>query len=431
MSPVSLEFSERDARLLAGDEGPARQFAMHLVVKAAEVLEAPRLIDVSRVHVAAVYFSGPASLDFAERLASLHATVAVPTTLTAGSVDLEQPTIGLCDPASSTAARRLVDLYRGMGCAATMTCAPDQVSRRPGFGEHIAWTESSAVVFANSVLGARTNRYMEFLDVAAAITGRVPEAGFHVSKNRRGQVLVRLHRVPERLLAEDVFYQVFGSWLGRQIGARVPVLEGLTGSATEDRLRALGAAAAATGSLSMFHAVGLTPEAATADEALQGELPEAVVDVTPGDLRATRNVLAAPIDRQLSAVCLGAPHFSLAQFEQLTPLLRETRVHPDVRFYVATSRHVLGQLRDRGWLPTFEDAGVHLVADRCTYYAPLIDGCDGGVMTDSAKWAYYAPGTLGSQVVLGSLLECVRSAQAGRVWQDVTLWSDDLWSDGA
>ncbi|MEE8499827.1 MAG: aconitase X catalytic domain-containing protein [Kiloniellales bacterium] len=422
---MSLALDARDRRVLSGKGGKALEIAMGLVVKAAEAMAAERLIGISCAHVGSVFSSGRVGLDFAELLVSKGARVAVPTTLNTGSLDLVHPELRPAMGASLAHGQRLIELYAAMGCEVTLTCAPYHLARRPKAGDHVAWSESNAVVFVNSVLGARSNKYGEFFDICAALTGRVPDAGLHRTEARRGQLLFRLSDLPGALLEQDVFYQVLGYLIGRAAETLVPVIQGLPENATEDQLRALGAAASSSGAVTMFHAVGLTPEAATLDEAFQGGGAERVVEVTPARLAEARDALSTAASGALGAVCLGTPHFSVAEFERLTRLLEGARVHPGVRFYVSTSRHVLGQVEARGWLPVYEKAGVRIVVDTCTYFGPILEGCSGLAMTNSAKWAYYAPGNLGMQVVFASMEECVRSAVAGEIWRDERLWSDD------
>jgi predicted aconitase len=421
---LSLALDARDQRFLSGKGGRVLEIAMGLVVKAAEAMAAERLIDISCAHVGSVYSSGQAGLDFAELLVSKGARVAVPTTLNTGSLDLVHPELRPALGAKVAHGQRLIELYAAMGCEVTLTCAPYHLARRPKAGEHVAWSESNAVVFVNSVLGARSNKYGEFLDICAALTARVPDAGLHRTEARRGRILFRPSGLPVALPERDVFYQVLGYLIGREAETLVPVVEGLPENATEDQLRALGAAASSSGAVTMFHAVGLTPEAATLDEALQGESADRVVEVTPARLAEARDALSTAASGALGAVCLGTPHFSVSEFEKLTRLLEGARVHPGVRFYVSTSRHVLDQVEARGWLPVYDQAGVRIVVDTCTYFGPMLEGCSGLAMTDSAKWAYYAPGNLGMEVVFASMNECVRSAVAGEIRRDERLWSD-------
>jgi predicted aconitase len=397
---------------------------MRIVVAMAKVSGAERLLDVTSAHVDGCLYHGQASLDFAERLAAGGAAVSVPTTLNVGALDLLHPGRYRGDPQTAGKARRLMDLYVAMGCRPTWTCAPYQIEARPGFGEHVAWAESNAIVFANSVLGARTDRYGDFIDICAAITGRAPAAGLHLDRNRAGGILFRLGGLSQGLLQADVLFPVLGHLIGMEAGQLVPVIEGLPDATTEDQLKALGAAAASSGSVGLFHAVGVTPEAPTLEAAFGGRRPSRTVDVTPVRLSEARDALTtAPGDR-IDAVSVGTPHFSLNEFAALAPLLDEARLHPDVAFFVSTSRAVLAQVEARGWLPILERAGVQLVVDTCTYITSILDPGRHVVMTNSGKWAYYAPGNIGVQVVFGSLEECVRSAIEGRVWRDGRLWRD-------
>ncbi len=259
--------------MLAGDDGPGTAFAMRLVVRAAEVLDADSLIPIAGAHVDSCLYHGQATLDFVDRLVDGGATVRVPATLNVGTIDLLHPELWRGDPLLAERGRRLMEQYRALGCRPTFTCAPYQLAgARPGLGEQVAWGESNAIVFANSVLGARTNRYGDFLDIACAVVGRVPDAGLHRTENRAARVVVRLAPdVPPVLMDDDAFYPVLGIVVGRLVGGTVAVIEGLPPGVSEDRLKALGAAAASSGSVALLHVAGSTPEAATIEIALQGQ----------------------------------------------------------------------------------------------------------------------------------------------------------------
>lgn len=420
MSPVR-SLAERDRALLEGAEGEAAALAMRILLEMARVMGADRMIDVASAHVDGCLYHGAAGLEFAERLVAGGARVAVPTTLNVGSLDLLHPERSRVDPAAAAAARRQMDLYVAMGCRPTWTCAPYQLPERPRFGEHVAWAESNAIVFCNSVLGARTNRYGDFIDICVAITGRAPFAGAHRDEERRARLVVRLAGVPDRLLRSDALYPVLGHLIGREAGSAVPAIVGLPPDTGEDRLKALGAAAASSGAVAMFHAVGLTPEAPTLEAATGGaEVPEVVV--TTGRLRRARDELSTAAGDRLAAVSVGTPHASLTELATLARLLGDGQ--PAVPVYVSTARDVLHEARERGIAGRLEEAGVRVVTDTCTYLAPIIGEVDGAVMTDSGKWAWYAPGNIGVDVVFGSLQECVSSALAGRVVRDEGLWGD-------
>ncbi|HZA20963.1 MAG TPA: aconitase X, partial [Actinomycetota bacterium] len=258
---MDVHLTDAERALLGNDAGGAARLAMRILIEMARIQGAGRFIEVTCAHIDGCLYHGRAGLDFALRLVDGEAHVVVPTTLNVSSLDLLHPHLYRGDHDTAAQARRLMDAYLAMGCEPTWTCAPYQLPRRPGLGEQIAWAESNAIVFANSVLGARTERYGDFIDICAAITGRVPDAGLHRAENRRARLLVRLVRIPQRVLDDDLLYPVLGHLVGRIAGDRVPAIDGLPPAVSEDRLKALGAAAASSGSVALFHAVGSTPEA--------------------------------------------------------------------------------------------------------------------------------------------------------------------------
>lgn len=408
--------------MLDGREGDACALAMRIVVEMANVWDAERLIDIASAHVDGCLYHGLAGLELAERLLAGGARARVPTTLNVASLDLLHPDLVRLDAETAGNARRLMDAYVAMGCSPTWTCAPYQLQERPALGEHVAWAESNAIVFANSVLGARTNRYGDFIDICAAITGRVPEAGLHLTHNRRARVLIRLAEIPDRLLHDEVTPACVGYLVGREAGTEVAVIDGLPPGTGEDRLKALGAAAASSGAVAMFHAVGITPEAPTLAAALGDVPPERIVTITAADVRDARNQLSTVADGPIAAVSVGTPHQSAGELGRLAELVSATP--PAVPFYANTGRGVAAALPD-GTLTRLRDAGVTIVTDTCTYITPILHDVVGPVMTDSAKWAWYAPANLGLDVVFGSLAECVRSAALGRVRRDPELWGDE------
>jgi predicted aconitase len=418
--PASVELASADLDALSGRAGEAMRLAMRVIVAMAEAVGARRLIDVSAAHVDGCLYQGQVSLDFAERLADAGARVRVPTTLNVGALDLLHPERYRGAAETARRGRRLMELYTTMGCRPTWTCAPYQIPQtRPAFGQHVAWGESNAIVFANSVLGARTARYGDFVDVCAALTGRVPDAGLHRSESRRGQVLFRLVDMTDRAAREDVVCAVLGHLIGRRSGSRIPVVDGVPPGLSEDAMKALGAAAASSGSVGLFHVVGVTPEARTLADAFAGRAPEEVVDVTTADLARARGDLATAAGTRIDAVSVGTPHASIGQLERLAELLGDDRAA--IPTYVNTGRDVLERVTPEV-VARLERAGVTVVTDTCTYIAPVMDPAARVVMTDSAKWAYYGPANLGVDVVMGSLEECVRTAVRGRPWRDPELF---------
>lgn len=419
---MSFNLTAYDRALLAGEHGPAARMAMTILARMIPVYGADRLLDITAAHIDSALFQGDATLDYAERFAALGAKVVVPTTLNVSGVDEHGWRAWAVPPEHAEKARRQMVAYEQMGCAPTWTCAPYQEASRPAFGQQIAWGESSAIVFANSVLGARTERYPDLLDICAAITGRAPAAGLHLEENRAGQVLFRLADVPRRLQEDDSFYPVLGHLVGKRAQGRIPVIEGLGVAPGEDQLKALGAAMASSGAVALFHLVGVTPEASTRDAAFQGRTPLDVVEVTMTDLRAALRALSTADGAKLDMVVLGSPHFSLAEFKKLAPLLEGRRRHPDVPFLVTSSRAMKALAAQAGYLDPLERFGGAVTVDTCILTTPMLPPQIKIIMTNSAKYAYYAPGLLNTQMIFGRLEDCVRSAVSGRVERDETLW---------
>ncbi len=421
---MNLILTERDQAMLAGDYGQATQMAMRILATMAGVYGATHLLDIESAHIDGCLYHGYSGLEFARRLVEGGAQVCVPTTLNVGAVDLLHPEYFRGTPEVGSHAKEMMLAYEQMGCRPIFTCAPYQNSQRPSFGAQIAWAESNAIVFANSVLGARTNRYGDFIDICAAITGRAPAIGLHLEENRGGQLLYRLENIPERLLNEDVLFPVLGYLIGARSGTKIPVIEGLLPQTTEDQLKALGAATASSGAVALFHAVGITPEAPTLSAACHDQAPEETITVTLADLRATLANLSTAPDGHINVVALGSPHFSPEEFAQLMPLLETHPPSPEVEFIVCTNRLVLAGLQQRGWLKKLREAGVQVVVDTCVVVTPIVRAKNGVLMTNSGKFAHYSPGNIGLQVVFGSLAECVRSGALGKVWRDKDLWQN-------
>jgi predicted aconitase len=410
-----LSLSAADRAMADGREGEAAAFAMRLLVRYGEAVGAERFIDISQAHVDGCLYQGAVSLDFAEHLLRLGGRVRVPTTLNVGSMDLIHPELFRGAPAFGAAGRRLMEAHEALGCVATFTCAPYQTMFRPRFGDQIAWAESNAIVFANSVIGARTARYGDFIDLAAALTGRVPYAGLHVAENRRGGIVFRIARDAADI-APGALAVAVGALVGARAGAAVPVIVGLPATLGEDDLKAFGAVAASTGAVAMFHAVGLTPEAPDLATALGGSAARETIDVGRAELEAALSGLSTVGEGSpISALSLGTPHFSFAEFETLARLLDGFAAAPGIDLYVNTSREAHARLAEAGLLAVIERSGFTIVLDTCTYVTSIMRSLSGTVMTNSGKWAHYAPGNLGVDVVFGTLTECIASAAAGRV----------------
>ncbi|MGE5245772.1 MAG: aconitase X [Betaproteobacteria bacterium] len=414
--------SDRDSAMLSGDSGPAAQLAMSILVRMAEVYGADELMDISQAHIDSTIYLGDATLEFAERLAALGAKVAVPTSLNVSGVDECGWRDWAVSPEWAAKAARQMLAYEKMGAVPTWTCAPYQTKMRPAFGQQIAWGESNAISFANSVIGARTERYPDLLDICCAITGRVPAVGLHLTENRAGELVLRLVDVPERLQRDDQFFAVLGHLVGKVAGDRIPVVTGLAVQPPEDELKAFAAAAASSGRVALFHLVGITPEAPTLEAAIAGRTGIETIDVTMDDLRAARRELTDADGRELDMVILGSPHFSLAEFSLLAPLVEGRRAHPRVQFLITSSRFMRDEADKTGVLAPILAFGARITVDTCILASPMLPPSIRTLMTNSAKYAYYAPSLLHTRITFGSLRDCVESAVEGSVVRDETLW---------
>jgi predicted aconitase len=415
---MDLTSSDRD--LLSGHSGPAMQFAMELVLQAARILKAPYLVPVTYAHIDACFYNGQAHIDFAQFMLDHGAAFPIPAWTNNGVVSATHPHLydGNPDIEMVEGARRLMQLYAGLGCKPTWTCAPYQIPGGPKFGEHIVVGESNAVTYYNSVTGARTNKYGDYLDVACALVGKAPFAGLHTDAGRKAELCFDVSVLPAAWRGENVFHHLLGHHIGRIAGRRVPVVVGLLPTTTPDDLKAVSTAVASSGGVELWHGVGVTPEAKRLGDVFVGTEKHVV---SAGDLVTAQAQLSNSQDGPLAMVALGTPHFSVSEFRAVVAALDGRK--STIPFTITTSRFVWDYITSQGWDVELQRAGVSVIGDICSYYSPGITGMKGRVMTNSAKWAYYAPGMLPVEVCFGSLRECVESAIRGEVWRDPGLWA--------
>lgn len=409
---MSLALSAQERAIASGQDGAA--MAMRIVAESARLLGAPRLIPIASAHIDGALYHGDSGTLFAERLVEGGARVAVRSTLNVGALDLMGCSrVRLEEPARGMA-RRMMEAYRKLGCEQSWTCAPYQAGHRPAQGSDVAWGESNAVVFCNSVLGARTNRYGDFLDIACAISGRAPDFGLHRAENRWARLVFDVSGLSPSFLASEIAWPVLGSLYGRVVGNAVGVVTGISGHPGEDALKAFGAAAASSGAVGLFHIAGVTPEAPDAGAILAGATPETIIRVTAKMAAQARAGLStAAVPKAIDAVAIGSPHLSLAEFDMLERLIAGRRL--GVPIYACTGRHVLSSLEQTGQRKALEASGVIIVADTCVVVTPIMPELAGGVlMTNSGKFAQYAPGNTGYSVLYASLGDCVESAVLGK-----------------
>lgn len=419
---MPLTLTQKDRAMLNGNHGLAAKMAMSILVRMAEVAGAEELLDITGAHIDSTVYIGDAGLEFAERLASLGAKVSVPTSLNVSGVDEHHWQEWAVPSEWATKAHRQMVAYQSMGTTPTWTCAPYQTELKPQFGQQIAWGESNAIVFANSVIGARTERYPDLFDVCCAITGRAPAMGLHLTENRKGQILFRLVNISEDLQRADDFYSVLGNLIGKLTLDKIPVIDGMTVTPDEDQLKSFGAAAASSGGVALFHMVGITPEAPTLEAAFQGSQPMQTIEVDMDALRQSRRELTHTDNDELHLVVLGSPHFSLAEYKRLAALVAGKKKHPQVKFLVTSSRAMTQLAEKAGFLASAQEFGAQVTVDTCILTSPMLPDEIQNLMTNSAKFAYYSPGLLKKKIAFGRLEDCVNSAVAGKIIRDESLW---------
>ncbi len=403
-----LALTEADRAMLDGTVGKPVQLAMEVLVTMAAGQGAERLTDVTRTHIDGCIYASPANLRFARAMAAMGAQVRVPTTMNAISVDHGHWRQQGVPPDFGLPAQALADAYVEMGARPSFTCAPYLLEDTPALGENIGWSESNAVIYANSVLGARTVKHPDFLDLFIGLTGRAPLSGVYLDADRAPRRIIEVD-LPES--HDDALWPMLGWLAGRLSPDRIPLLTGLEGARPgEDDLKALCAAFGTTSAAPMLHVAGITPEADRA--------PAAGADthrIGRADLvEAWRQFNAGP--EQVDLVAFGSPHFSLTECRALAGLLEGRARAPETAVIVTVGRQVLDNARAEGLVDRLEAAGVQVVPDICwcSISEPVFPPAAKVLMTNSGKYAHYAPGLSGRQVRFGSLADCAETAVTGR-----------------
>ncbi len=393
--------TDADRKALNGLNGPAVQRAMKIVVETARIQGAASLVDVSAAHIDACTYVGPGGLAFAEKLVELGGHVQVPTTTNSCSVDRRNwRRLGVSSELGEPASR-VADAYVALGCADSFTCAPYLLDSAPSQSTHVAWGESNAVVYANSVIGAKTQKYADYLDACAALTGRAPLAGAHIERDASLDIVCDLRA------GENDFWPLLGYVVGLQAGSQIPYVK-LEASPTQDDLKAFAAAFGTTSGAPLFHApwtprIGLIERPRPSMTLSEDDLGKAWADLCSGD-------------GEVDLVALGSPHLSLDELEALASYVADKRKHDAVRV-VATLGGATRRKASNETLEALDAFGVELVEDTCwcMLTEPVVPPPSGRLaLTDSAKYAHYAPGLVGRRPRLASMSRCVASAVSGR-----------------
>ena len=403
-----MYLTDEEQRMLAGGLGPVVAKAMEIQVAIGEAFGAERMVEISRAHEA--FYASESCTWFLELFAGLNARCRVPTTCNPIVDEGYFASIGKpLQPEDVKNARRSRDARRKMGIIPNECCTPYLGDNVPSRGETIAFSESNATCYANSVCGAKSHRESANSALAAAVTGRVPLYGLLVEENRRGDTLIQL----EAHLRDDFDYHLLGYTIGKEVGADIPIFTGMSSPPpSSEELISLGAELATSGMVSMYHLVGFTPEAPDLESALGGKTPKKRITVTDSMLRETQTAISHE-GGKIDFVMLGCPHYTLNQIRDAARLLEGKRIRRDVEFWILTSLTAKEQAKDLGYLGIINRAGGHIIAATCadqTCWERLYKGKVG--MTDSPKAAYYNF-PRGIPFLLRRRSECVRAALRG------------------
>ncbi|MEM1991525.1 MAG: aconitase X catalytic domain-containing protein [Thermoproteota archaeon] len=391
-----MYLSKDEERMLVGEFGYAMQKAMEILIALGKIYDAEKLIPITSAHISGVSYAnvGEDGLEFLEELAS-DGKVLVKTTLNPAGMDLDRWSLMGIDREFAENQLRMIDVYRKMGVEVTCTCTPYLVNNMPKLGDHVAWSESSAVVYANSVIGARTNRESGMSALAAAITGRTPLYGLHIKDNRQPTVEVRVPQ-PDG----EFGFACLGMVIGRLVGDGIPFIKGMF-HAEPDELKALGAALASVGGVPMFHIEGITPEAKEYTDRSMEKLV-----VTEADIMSIKKEYTSEADPDL--IFLGCPHLSLIELKKIASVLIGKKVRK--KLWLCCSKHVKLEADKLGITRALEAAGATIVCDTCPIVAPVRDLGISVVATNSAKGAWYSRNLNNFSVKLLSTEECLREA---------------------
>ncbi|UXX83603.1 cis-3-hydroxy-L-proline dehydratase [Roseovarius pelagicus] len=411
-----LSLSENDQKMLSGQGGDAQKIAMEVLCLMAAAQGATRLIDVSRAHIDGCILAHDANLDFAEKMHHMGARTTIPTTINAISVDRENWQDQGVVPVFGSKASRLADAYVNMGARPTFTCAPYLLDDTPAEGEAIGWSESNAVIYANSVLGARTQKHPDYLDLFIAMTGRAPDTGVYLAQNRRPNCEVHVH-LPASY--DDAIWPMLGWLAGAASPSGIPMLTGLeAASPTPDDLKALCAAFGTTSAAPMLHVRGHTPEGAL-------PLPADAErhDITAASLAQLWQEFNAA-DNHVDLVAIGSPHASLTECRNFANFIGDGTCHANTKTIVTVGRNVLAEATDEGIVKRLEAAGVRIIPDLCwcSITEPIFPPTASVLMTNSGKYSHYAKGLTGRDVRFGSLQDCADVALNGVARNGLPEW---------
>jgi hypothetical protein len=399
-----MKLTSEEEKMLKGDFGQGNQRAIELLVAIGDAYDAERMIPITRAHAASSGQEG--DLYFVELLANGGAKCRVPTS-TNPVYDIEFfHRLHEVPNDEAQVARRVIEAYKRVGAILSWSCLPYLAENIPLFGETVAFSESSATPYVNSVIGAATNREAAQSALAAGVVGRTPAYGLHIKENRKGTVLIKV----EATLKDSFDYTLLGQFVGKQVGYGIPVLIGITRRPSTEELINFCAMSNTSGAVSMFYIPGFTVEAQTVEEAFHGDNPKDKIIVTDAELKQTWEDLQTTSGK-IDFVMLGCPHYTLKQVAEAAKLLERKKIHSGVSLWVCTSATTKTLAKRMGYVEAIENAGGCVVVDTCIDEPCWNTYKDRVGMTDSPKCAYYRRF---KDVVVAGLEDCVKAAVKGK-----------------
>ena len=399
-----MQLTDIEKKILAGEEGEAKQIAMEILTNIGEAMEADSFVEVSSVQAMAHFGSlHIAGRDWLEKLACMGGKCCVPTTQDPASIPFKHWQEMGYDSEYAENQYRLEAAIMKLGEMPKWSCTPYYQGSVPRAGQNIAWAESSAVSFANSVLGARTNRTPAGLAVCAALTGKMPRYGLYLPENRKATIKINV----EAAGLTSLDYNTIGFITGKIAGAKIPAMYGLPQSTTNDQLKYLGASAASSGQVALYHADGITPEALFTD-VFDGKAPEEEFVITRKDLDDEAERMSAPGEWQPQLAVVGCPHYSSEEVIRLAEILGDRKVSEGKAFWVFTTAETESLAERMGIKQKLEDAGVRIMAQTCLVISPLVGGYK-KLITDSGKFASYLPSEHNIDIRYAETEKCVEA----------------------
>ncbi|PKN28337.1 MAG: hypothetical protein CVU64_13865 [Deltaproteobacteria bacterium HGW-Deltaproteobacteria-21] len=415
-----MQLCEDHVKILEGSKGQGAQKAMEILVAYGKCYEAERMIPITSVHIAGNF---PVLMDegveWLENLAGDGTRVRVFTTKNPEMYDSEQADELRIPDYYRVRQKRIHEALKSLGVTLTYTCHHYLVGNVPRFGDHIAWASSGSQVFANSVIGARSNRDGDHVALAAAIIGAIPEWGLHFPENRKGQMLIDVGQLDLKSYDPSDF-KALGWSLGKEVGARIPVFVNLPPDLHIEAIKGLLYTLTVTGATGLVHLVGITPEASCLEAAFQGS-PPASPDLQPKqtDVQKAFREISSASDEKVDLVIFGCPQCSIQEVQEIAAMLEGKRLHPETQLWICTSAWVKLLSQRMGLLDTLKSAGAKMVADVGAADGPHLYLKEQGVRViaiNSARGSYYAHNLFGMETWFGSTRECVQSALSGR-WE--------------